>query len=94
MRLDKFLKVSRLIKRRTVAKAVVEGGRVRVNGREAKPATPVTVGDRIEIDTPWGLSVVVVERLKETVPAKEAPTLYRVERWASPRDAGEDEDGS
>lgn len=89
MRLDKFLKVSRLIKRRTVAKAVVEGGRVRVNGREAKPATPVAVGDRIEIDTPWGLSVVVVERLADSVPAKEAASLYRVERWANPGGRGD-----
>lgn len=45
MRLDKFLKVSRLIKRRTVAKDVSEQGRVLVNGREAKPSAAVKVGD-------------------------------------------------
>ncbi len=49
MRLDKFLKVSRLIKRRTVAKDVSEQGRVVVNGREAKPSSAVKVGDEITV---------------------------------------------
>ena len=50
MRLDKFLKVSRLIKRRTVANAVSEMGRVLVNGNPAKPAKQLKVGDIIEIE--------------------------------------------
>ena len=50
MRLDKFLKVSRLIKRRTVANAVSEMGRVLVNGNPAKPAKQLKVGDVIEIE--------------------------------------------
>ena len=50
MRLDKFLKVSRLIKRRTVANAVSELGRVIVNGTQAKPAKQLKVGDIIEIE--------------------------------------------
>ena len=50
MRLDKFLKVSRLIKRRTVANAVSEMGRVLVNGNQAKPAKQLKVGDIIEIE--------------------------------------------
>ena len=50
MRLDKFLKVSRLIKRRTVANAVSEMGRVLVNGNSAKPAKQLKVGDIIEIE--------------------------------------------
>ena len=50
MRLDKFLKVSRLIKRRTVANTVSEMGRVFVNGTQAKPAKQLKVGDIIEID--------------------------------------------
>lgn len=49
MRLDKFLKVSRLIKRRTVAKEVCDAGRVEVNGRPAKSATEVKPGDTIVI---------------------------------------------
>ena len=50
MRLDKFLKVSRLIKRRTVANAVSDMGRVLVNGNSAKPAKQLKVGDIIEIE--------------------------------------------
>lgn len=49
MRLDKFLKNSRLIKRRTVAKDACEGEKVRLNGKNAKPGTEVKVGDIIEI---------------------------------------------
>lgn len=49
MRLDKYLKNSRIIKRRTVAKEACEGGRVSINGRSAKPGTEVRVGDIIEI---------------------------------------------
>ena len=50
MRLDKFLKVSRLIKRRTVANAISEMGRVLVNGNQAKPAKQLKAGDIIEIE--------------------------------------------
>lgn len=50
MRLDKFLKVSRLIKRRTVAASVAETGRIFVNGNPAKPAKQLKIGDIIEID--------------------------------------------
>ena len=49
MRLDKYLKVSRLIKRRTVAKTAADNERVLVNGKEAKPAYQVKVGDIVEI---------------------------------------------
>ena len=49
MRLDKYLKVSRIIKRRTVAKEASEGGRVSINGKIAKPASEVKPGDVLEI---------------------------------------------
>lgn len=49
MRLDKYLKVSRIIKRRTVANEAAGGGRVSVNGKQAKPGTDVKVGDVLEI---------------------------------------------
>ena len=49
MRLDKFLKVSRIIKRRTVAKEAADGGRISVNGRVVKPSYEVKVGDIVEI---------------------------------------------
>ncbi|MCI6151981.1 MULTISPECIES: RNA-binding S4 domain-containing protein [Fusobacterium] len=50
MRLDKFLKVSRIIKRRPIAKVVVDGGKAKINGKVAKPSTEVKVGDILEIE--------------------------------------------
>ena len=50
MRLDKFLKVSRIIKRRTVANEAADGGRISVNGRVVKPSYEVRVGDIVEIN--------------------------------------------
>lgn len=77
MRIDKYLKVSRIIKRRTVAKEVLDLGRVSVNGRVVKAGYEVKVGDRITLDVPGGPRTVVVEAIRENVPAKEADTLYR-----------------
>lgn len=76
MRLDKFLKVSRLIKRRTVAKDVSEQGRVLINGRESKPSSTVKVGDEITVQFGQKLVTVRVERLAETTRKEEAATLY------------------
>ncbi len=79
MRLDKFLKVSRLIKRRTVANTVSEMGRILVNGTPAKPAKPLKVGDIIEIE--YSNRVEKVEVLivpSGNVSVQEAPSLYRV----------------
>lgn len=78
MRLDKFLKVSRLIKRRTVAKDVSDQGRVLINGREAKPSTMVKVGDEITVQFGQKLVTVRVERLTETTRKDEAASLYTV----------------
>lgn len=47
MRIDKYLKVSRLIKRRTVAKEIVDGGTVTINGKDAKPSSEIKVGDQV-----------------------------------------------
>ena len=58
MRLDKFLKVSRIIKRRTVSKEISESSRVKVNGKMAKPSTKLKIGDIIEIE--FGRSILVV----------------------------------
>ncbi|MEK3826261.1 RNA-binding S4 domain-containing protein [Paenibacillus sp. FSL K6-1558] len=76
MRLDKFLKVSRLIKRRTVAKDVSEQGRVLVNGREAKPSAAVKVGDELTVQFGQKLVTVKVERLSESTKKDEASSLY------------------
>lgn len=77
MRIDKYLKVSRIIKRRTVAKEVLDQGRVSVNGRVVKAGYEVKVGDQIVLDVPGGPRRVIVEAIRENVPAKEAESLYR-----------------
>ncbi|MEN3185101.1 MAG: RNA-binding S4 domain-containing protein [Atribacterota bacterium] len=61
MRLDKFLQVSRLIKRRSLAQTACHSGRVLLNGRVAKPATPVKIGDRITLcSASWEVEVQVM----------------------------------
>ena len=78
MRLDKFLKVSRIIKRRTLAKEVCDSGRVSVNGRPAKPGVEIKTGDKLELD--FGTKRVLVEVLgtPTTVRADQAKDLYQV----------------
>ncbi|SCW72215.1 Ribosomal 50S subunit-recycling heat shock protein, contains S4 domain [Paenibacillus tianmuensis] len=76
MRLDKFLKLSRLIKRRTVAKDVSEQGRVWINGREAKPSSAVKVGDELTIQFGQKLVTVRVELLSESTRKEDAAKLY------------------
>ena len=77
MRLDKYLKVSRLIKRRTVANEAADSGRVLLNGKEAKPSANVKVGDIIEIG--FGNKSVKVEVLAiaDTTKKEEAKELVR-----------------
>lgn len=77
MRLDKFLKVSRLIKRRTVANEACDAGRVMVNGVQAKASVKVKVGDVIEIQ--FGTKNVKVEVLdiQDTTKKEEAKDLFR-----------------
>ena len=78
MRLDKFLKVSRLIKRRYVAKEASDGARVKVNGKTAKPACDVKEGDIIEIT--FGNRTVGVEvvSVAEHALKADASSMYRV----------------
>ena len=77
MRLDKYLKISRLIKRRTVANEACDAGRVLVNGKTAKASLNVKAGDVIEIQ--FGTKSVKVEVLyiQETVKKDEAKELYK-----------------
>ncbi len=77
MRLDKFLKVSRLIKRRTVANEACDGGRIQVNGRVAKAGYDVKVGDRIEIAMGGRTVAVEVLRVAEAVRKDDAAEMYR-----------------
>jgi ribosomal 50S subunit-recycling heat shock protein len=78
MRLDKFLKVSRIIKRRTVAKEVCETGRVLVNSKAAKPGTDVKIGDVIEIQYATGAVKAEILNIAEHVTKDGARDLYRI----------------
>ena len=77
MRLDKYLKITRLIKRRTVANDAADGGRVLVNGAPAKPSKDIKPGDVIEIR--FGARVVRVEvvSVSENAAKADAPAMYR-----------------
>ncbi|KDR94684.1 Ribosomal 50S subunit-recycling heat shock protein, contains S4 domain [Peptoclostridium litorale DSM 5388] len=78
MRLDKFLKVSRLIKRRTVAKEACTSGIISINGKVAKASTEVNAGDTIEIRFGEKISKVKVLEVREHVLKKEAQEMYEV----------------
>lgn len=78
MRLDKFLKVSRILKRRSVANEACSGGRVSVNGKDAKPSHTLKVGDEVEVRFGSGAVKFRVLMLKETVRKEEAETLYEI----------------
>ena len=77
MRLDKYLKVSRLIKRRTVANEACDGGRVTVNGRSAKASYDVKVGDVIEIAFGQRTLKVEVMAVEENAKKDEAAAMYK-----------------
>lgn len=78
MRIDKFLKVSRILKRRTLAQQACDKGKVIVNGREVKPAHRVKVGDEVELQFTGGALKFKILKLKETVKKDEAQTLYEI----------------
>lgn len=78
MRLDKFLKVSRILKRRTVANEACHGGKVSVNGRIAKPGAQIKPGDKVAIAFAGGQLVFVVNQVKESVKKDEAAQMYTI----------------
>lgn len=78
MRLDKYLKVARIIKRRTIAKEISDQNRVKINGNVAKSSTKVTVGDELEIVFGNKTLVVRVEDLRDTTKKYEAEGMYTV----------------
>jgi len=78
MRLDKYLKVARILKRRTVSKELAENQRVVINGRIAKPSTEVNPGDIIEITFGQKCLVVKVLEVRDVVKKNEASVLYEV----------------
>ncbi|MCL2699218.1 MAG: RNA-binding S4 domain-containing protein [Defluviitaleaceae bacterium] len=78
MRLDKFLKISRIIKRRTVANDACDAGRVSLNGRVAKAGAEVSVGDIVEIRFGSAVTKAEITSIKEQVSKDAAGSLYRI----------------
>lgn len=78
MRLDKYLKVSRLIKRRTVAKEIADKGRISINGKVAKSSTDVKIGDELTLLFGNKTLVVKVTDIRETTKKDEAENMYEV----------------
>ncbi|MCL5045977.1 MAG: RNA-binding S4 domain-containing protein [Actinobacteria bacterium] len=78
MRLDKFLKVSRIIKRRTLAKEVGDAGRIELNGRAAKPGSEVKPGDILVLDFGRRKLKVEILEVRDSVRAEQAGQMYRV----------------
>ena len=78
MRLDKYLKVSRLIKRRTAANEACDAGRVLLNGKVARASAPVKAGDILEISFGTKPLKVKVLDVRETVKKEEAADMYEV----------------
>lgn len=78
MRLDKYLKVSHLIKRRTMAKDYIDAGYVKVNGKVAKPSTDIKIGDEIEISSTSGeVTKVTVMMTKNFCNLSDAASMYK-----------------
>ena len=78
MRLDKFLKVSRIIKRRTVAKEACDGGRVSINGKVCKPGAEVKASDVLEIRFGARVGRYQITDVREVVRKENAAEMYRV----------------
>ena len=78
MRLDKYLKVSRIIKRRTVAKEVADKGRIKINGVLAKSSTDVKIGDEIDIRFGNKLLTVKVLDMKDSTKKEDATKMYDI----------------
>lgn len=78
MRLDKFLKVSRLIKRRTLAKEVAVQGRITINGKVAKASSTVKVGDELAIRFGQKIVTASVEEIRENVRKEEATNMFKI----------------
>ena len=78
MRIDKFLKVSRILKRRTVANEACHGGKVSVNGKVAKPGAKIKQGDIVTICFATGRLVFVVNEIRESVKKEDAIKMYTI----------------
>ena len=79
MRIDKFLKVSRIIKRRTVAQEACDAGKIYVGGRLVKPSYTLKVGDEVEVRLGTPIKF-IVKSLNEKASKDEAQSLYEIQR--------------
>lgn len=86
MRLDKYLKVSRIIKRRTVAKEACENGRIKINDRVAKPSVQIKEGDIIEIQFANRSIVARIINIAEHVRKENAKEMYEILEGEEDRD--------
>lgn len=78
MRLDKFLKVSRIIKRRTIAKEVADKGRIQINGLAAKSSSDVKVGDELTIAFGNKTLIVRIDKIVETTKKEESKEMFSI----------------
>lgn len=78
MRIDKFLKVSRILKRRTIANQACDSGRVKINDRPVKPSAQIKVGDVVELGFGSGVVRFQIMDVKETVKKEQAESLYKI----------------
>lgn len=78
MRIDKFLKVSRILKRRTIANQAADSGRVKINERTVKPSAQVKIGDVVELGFGSGTIRFEILDIKETVKKEQAESLYKI----------------
>lgn len=79
MRIDKYLKVSRLIKRRTVANEACEKGHIKINDKVAKPGTEIKVGDVIEMRFGANTTKVLVLTTQDNVSKNDAKSMYEIQ---------------
>lgn len=78
MRLDKYLKISRIIKRRTIANEACDSGRVTVNGKVAKASLDIKIGDLIEVTFGNSINKFEVISIKDVIKKDEASSLYKI----------------
>lgn len=77
MRIDKFLKVSRIIKRRSIANQACSVGAIKINGKKAKPGSKINVGDNISVELGNSAREYEVLLIAETIPKDQATQMYR-----------------
>ncbi|MBQ7339731.1 MAG: RNA-binding S4 domain-containing protein [Clostridia bacterium] len=78
MRIDKYLNVSRILKRRTLANQAASSGRIAVNGRQVKPSYQVKIGDVVEVHFNSGTLKFKILDIKQTVKKEQAESLYEI----------------